>query len=293
MRKEEFLTQLEYLLQDLPDTDREEAIDYYRDYLAEAGSEDEERVIEEFGSPERVAAIIRADVAGNVQEGGSFTEKGFEDERFRDPNFQVVKRMELPDDQEYQEYTGDTQSYQQYRDYEGAGSQSGYRTYTDESYREYDCNDYETGKKKDKNKDKNKNKDKENEGLWKRALKPILLIALLLLAIPIVIPVAGGAICAVGGVLAAVIGTAVCVLCLTAAAFIISVCLGAFGIAFLASTPLDSIFLFGIAVLGIGCGLLGAVCCYWTFGICIPWMIRICVKAFRWMINFGKEKVKA
>ena len=38
MRKEEFFDKLEYLLQDIPDQDREDALDYYRDYLAEAGS---------------------------------------------------------------------------------------------------------------------------------------------------------------------------------------------------------------------------------------------------------------
>ena len=85
MRKEEFFDKLEYLLQDIPDQDREDALDYYRDYLAEAGSGNEEAAIEDFGSPERVAAIIRADLAGNLNDGGSFTDRGYEDERFRDP----------------------------------------------------------------------------------------------------------------------------------------------------------------------------------------------------------------
>ena len=34
MRKEEFFDKLEYLLQDIPDQDREDALDYYWDYLA-------------------------------------------------------------------------------------------------------------------------------------------------------------------------------------------------------------------------------------------------------------------
>ena len=54
-----FIKELEYLLQDIPDEEREEAIAYYRDYLEEAGSDNEEKVIEEFGSPERAAALIR------------------------------------------------------------------------------------------------------------------------------------------------------------------------------------------------------------------------------------------
>ncbi len=51
MKREVFMKELEYLLQDIPDEEREEAISYYRDYLEEAGSENEEKVIEEFGSP--------------------------------------------------------------------------------------------------------------------------------------------------------------------------------------------------------------------------------------------------
>ena len=99
MRKDEFLRQLEYLLQDIPDMDRDDAINYYRDYLEEAGSENETEVLREFGSPERIAAIIRSDLNGNLEDGGSFTEKGYEDERFRDPNVQLVKRMDLPEEQ--------------------------------------------------------------------------------------------------------------------------------------------------------------------------------------------------
>lgn len=100
MKREAFMKELEYLLQDIPDEEREEAISYYRDYLEEAGSENEEKVIEEFGSPERVAAIIRADLSGNLKDGGSFTDTGYDDERFRDPNFQVAKRLDLPDEKE-------------------------------------------------------------------------------------------------------------------------------------------------------------------------------------------------
>ena len=70
MNRSEFMKELEYLLQDIPDPEKEEALAYYRDYLEEAGDEHEEQVIREFGSPERVAAIIRSDLNGNIGEGG-------------------------------------------------------------------------------------------------------------------------------------------------------------------------------------------------------------------------------
>ena len=69
MRRAEFMKELEYLLQDIPDEEKEEALAYYRDYLEEAGDENEEQVIREFGSPERVAAIIRSDLDGNLENG--------------------------------------------------------------------------------------------------------------------------------------------------------------------------------------------------------------------------------
>ena len=44
MRRAEFMKELEYLLQDIPDEEKEEALAYYRDYLEEAGDENEEQV---------------------------------------------------------------------------------------------------------------------------------------------------------------------------------------------------------------------------------------------------------
>ena len=37
MNREEFMKELEYLLSDIPDEEKAEAIGYYRDYLEEAG----------------------------------------------------------------------------------------------------------------------------------------------------------------------------------------------------------------------------------------------------------------
>lgn len=106
MNRAEFIRELEYLLQDIPDTEREDAIAYYRDYLEEAGDEHEADAIAEFGSPERVAAIIRADLAGQLEDGGVFTDSGYQDERFRDPRYQVAHRMDLPEARETEEDHG-------------------------------------------------------------------------------------------------------------------------------------------------------------------------------------------
>ena len=92
MNRETFMKELEYLLQDISDDEKADALSYYADYLEEAGLENEEKVLQEFGSPERIAAIIRADLKGDLESGGGFTERGYEDDRFRQPNYQLAHR---------------------------------------------------------------------------------------------------------------------------------------------------------------------------------------------------------
>ena len=63
MNRVEFIKQLERLLMDIPENDRLDAIAYYNDYFDEAGAENEAQVIRELGSPEKVAATIKADLS--------------------------------------------------------------------------------------------------------------------------------------------------------------------------------------------------------------------------------------
>ena len=60
MNRKKFIEELAFLLQDIEDAEREEAMQYYEDYFDEAGPENEQQVINDLGSPERVAAIIKA-----------------------------------------------------------------------------------------------------------------------------------------------------------------------------------------------------------------------------------------
>ena len=64
MNRDEFMKRVEYLISDLPEEETRDALDYYRDYLEEAGDAAEE-AMREFGSPERIASIIRT--AGNLR----------------------------------------------------------------------------------------------------------------------------------------------------------------------------------------------------------------------------------
>lgn len=65
MNRDEFMQQLARLLSDMSESERMEAIRYYNDYFDEAGPENESKVIQELGSPGKVAAIIKADLKEN------------------------------------------------------------------------------------------------------------------------------------------------------------------------------------------------------------------------------------
>lgn len=90
MNRKEFMEGLKELLRDLPSGERDEAIQYYNDYFDDAGTENEARVIEELGSPEQVARIIREGMSeGNAQ----YTEHGYEDTRFSDYQGMSTRRQ--------------------------------------------------------------------------------------------------------------------------------------------------------------------------------------------------------
>ncbi len=114
MNRDEFMNRVEYLLSDLPEEEKTDALDYYRGYLDEAGDAEEE-VLREFGSPERIASIIRSDLQGGLADGGEFTDTGYTDERFKEPGYRLARR-----EQEAERKTG----------YAGEGSASAgsYRT---------------------------------------------------------------------------------------------------------------------------------------------------------------------
>lgn len=96
MRKEEFMRQLETLLADISEEEKQEALAYYWSYFEDAGEENEERILRELESPEKVAATIKADLkADSRKDTGTYTERGYEDERFA-KNSQTIEIKEKP-----------------------------------------------------------------------------------------------------------------------------------------------------------------------------------------------------
>lgn len=94
MKRKEYMERLEQLLLVLPQEEREEALQYYSDYFDDAGIENEDRVIWELGSPEEVAAKIRAGFAGEFAE---YSEQGYEDVRFAS-NQEIMTKEAINDE---------------------------------------------------------------------------------------------------------------------------------------------------------------------------------------------------
>ncbi len=77
MTKQEFIEQLTRLLSDVPEADRQEAIQYYEEYFAEAGFAETEDVLEKVDTPEKIARSIKKGLS--QPEDGSFDENGYHD----------------------------------------------------------------------------------------------------------------------------------------------------------------------------------------------------------------------
>lgn len=84
MNRAQFMEQLEKLLSDISEAERQEALDYYNSYFDDAGEEQENEVIRELGSPGKIAAIIKADLNESNDGYAEYTERGYEDTRTRE-----------------------------------------------------------------------------------------------------------------------------------------------------------------------------------------------------------------
>lgn len=82
MNRIEFMSELDRLLKNISAEERAEAIQYYQDYFEDAGIENEAQIIEELGSPQRVAQTIREGLRGRNDDSSEYRETGYTDTRF-------------------------------------------------------------------------------------------------------------------------------------------------------------------------------------------------------------------
>lgn len=94
MNRNDFMNQLARLLVDIPENERSEALEFYYNYFEDAGPENEQAIIKELGSPQKVAAMIKEGLESGSGEYGEYTENGYQDVRER--KFSQVPQYSSP-----------------------------------------------------------------------------------------------------------------------------------------------------------------------------------------------------
>jgi len=89
MDRKTFIKELEFLLQDISQEERLEAINYYQNYFDEAGKENEQKILQELGEPSRVAAMIKDGLKGTFEEHIEIGNQGFSNEDYK-YNYEVI-----------------------------------------------------------------------------------------------------------------------------------------------------------------------------------------------------------
>ena len=264
MNREQFIAQLARLLQDLPPAERQEAIRYYQEYFDDAGEENEDAVIQELGSPGKVAASIRA----NLQYGGSTfgandtdmentgTESQTKDADGWQQNGQTMNRWNQSTQKGWQNADTQGQNGQQ-QTWQNSSTQSPYAMQA--------------------------RKPKRGVGGW------ALLIIILVFASPVLLGVGGGALGIFIGILATVFA-------LWISFFAVAIGMIGGGIAVLIkgilhaiSSPAAGLVSMGGGLICIALGILCAVFFLWfTFQLC-PRVLRTTLNFISRIVHKGKE----
>ncbi len=96
MTRIEFMKELELLLSDLSEDERNEALQYYNDYLDDAGKENESEIIQKLESPQKVSKTIHQGLSGDMDTKGEYGETGYHDTSVEDKNLPANRKTKKP-----------------------------------------------------------------------------------------------------------------------------------------------------------------------------------------------------
>lgn len=122
MNRKEFIDKLEGLLRDIPASERDEALQHYTDYFVDAGEENEAQAVNELGSPEKIAAIIKADLQGS-SDSGEFSEMGYSDSRFEKKENPATREQAQQKEENTYSYNSSSDSDNGYSYKSGSGEE--------------------------------------------------------------------------------------------------------------------------------------------------------------------------
>lgn len=259
MNRIDFMQKLEERLLDLPAAERQEALQYYEDYLNDAGTENEEEVLAALGTPEKLAASIRDGLNESRAEQGEFSENGYRSSSDRSENEMIYRKAPETEGEMFGGAAGESSGC-----FSGSGQNR--REPFGSRYRreERRCSD-ENGRRAGKN--------KLSGGMI------ALIVVLSVLAAPIAIPV----LIAAAAVALALIVTVVVVV---AAFLLVGVVLVIAGILALfvsfvklVAVPAGAVVMIGVSLVMIGIGILMTMLLGWI-------ALKLFPAAFRAVVNF-------
>lgn len=193
MNRIEYMRRLAALLQDVPAEERVATMQYYNDYFDDAGEENEEKVIEELGSPEQVAAEMKAGLGRRTEESGEFRETGYTNPRFEKKEvpvtYQETGRQGTENRYSGGSYTDgrEERGGSSYRGGQNRGEKSGpYMGGQTGSHYQYDAGQNERGPYSGQE----GGQSPARRPWTSSGLKAVLIILIILVAAPVLIPLA-------------------------------------------------------------------------------------------------------
>lgn len=300
MKREDFMRQLERLLEGVAAEEKKEALSYYQSYFEDAGEENEERILKELESPEKVAATIKADLGMDGAAGqGEYTERGFEDSRFVQKNPIDIRK----------DTAGGRQGQPESQDSSGAGSSYGYsqgQPGTEGSYgysqggstgegsqRYGSSGDSKAGGQgyggagRGSQNSYGNYSSNSGDGRSTYSGRSGMEILLIIIIAVVTSPVWIGLVTGGGG---ALLGIAIAAVCVAGSLFVAGFALAGIGIGQLATGSLPIGFaLTGAGLLLLAVAVLAAILCVWMCGKFVPWVLRLIGKLWNSIFS-GKEK---
>lgn len=257
MTREEFMSRLTALLQDVPPAEREEAIQYYNDYFDDAGEGNEESVIASLGSPEEIAKSIKAGLVDGGNS-GEFTESGFHSYGRKNEN-QIMSTDQGKNENYHGGQNGDNGAYGQ-QQYTGndAGAQQ--------------------------------NNSRRQPAKSMSGGKIALIILLAVLLSPVWIGVLGGFFGGALGLLGGLLGIFIAFLTVGIVLTVVGIALVIAGIVAIFGAPLGGLCLVGGGLIMVAVGLVFVWLMVLVIGTAVPALIRGIVNLCSRVFHRGGEK---
>lgn len=276
MTRMDFLKQLEYLLQDIDERDREDALEYYRDYMDEAGISEFASVDGLLDSPEKIAISIRASLSGDSEEQSEFSEQGVKDARWE-------PQKHMPDVYKKDGWSeAESRSEGKYRNSEGGWQETpgGYQESHGEERR---YNDHRRSEWDDSDRESSDRVSRRGNNLG----KILLIVVLCIVGLPLIAGVGSGALGILAGIfcafIAVIVGVGGCAIGFSVGGVVLFV----MSIVHMITSVPEGIMMMGFAFIMLAIGI---ICVILTVLICsrlIPWIVRGIVKLFQKIFRRG------